>query len=209
MIMLVSGATKTVRRLQASPHLGVLVVPGNGNGPIGNLPLALDNGAFGGFDERKFLAMLERQREHAERAAWVTCPDVVCDHAATLALFDVWQPRIAAMGFKVAFVAQNGCDVDGVPWDRIACLFIGGDDAYKLSSSPLMREAKRRGKWVHVGRVNSYKRLRWAHAAGADSVDGTSVSMFSERWLPEFLWLLDGLDRQTDLFGAEPGRMGE
>ena len=53
----------------------------------------------------------------------------------------------------------------------------GGTDKHKLTESyPFILEAKRRGKWVHVGRVNSAARLTelfWM----ADSADGTTLSI--------------------------------
>jgi hypothetical protein len=36
-----------------------------------------------------------------------------------------------------------------------------------------VRDARRRGKWVHMGRVNGLRRLRIALDFGVDSVDGT------------------------------------
>lgn len=199
-MMLVSGATKTVRRLQGHPNLGVLLVPNNGNAPIADLPWAIDNGAFSGLDEAAFRKLLAKHVHVADRALWVTCPDVVSDHDATLSKFRQWAPEIAALGYPLAFAAQNGltmANIESVPWGEIACIFIGGDDEYKLGSRWLIAEAKRRGKLVHVGRVNSLKRLRWAHDAGADSVDGTSVSMFADRWLPPFLRFIGSLEKQS------------
>jgi hypothetical protein len=62
-----------------------------------------------------------------------------------------------------------------IPWDEFDCLFIGGRDDFK--EGPLVRdacrEARRRGKWVHMGRVNTLHRLRIALDFGVDSVDGT------------------------------------
>ena len=37
----------------------------------------------------------------------------------------------------------------------------------------LIREAQRRGMWVHVGRVNGGARFAWCEALGVDSCDGT------------------------------------
>ena len=63
----------------------------------------------------------------------------------------------------------------GIPWDDFDCLFIGGRDSFK--EGPIVRaacaEARRRGKWVHMGRVNGLRRLLVALEFGVDSVDGT------------------------------------
>lgn len=34
-------------------------------------------------------------------------------------------------------------------------------------------------RWYHIGRVNSVKRIRLAAEAGADSIDGTSGTLYS------------------------------
>lgn len=49
---------------------------------------------------------------------------------------------------------------------------------YKLNQEArdLTREAKRRGKWVHMGRVNSRKRWDYAEEIGCDSADGTYLT---------------------------------
>jgi len=64
-----------------------------------------------------------------------------------------------------------------VPWDDFDALFIGGTTAWKLSEAvyQLCQEAKRRGKWVHMGRVNSLRRMRLAESFGCDSADGTML----------------------------------
>jgi hypothetical protein len=37
-------------------------------------------------------------------------------------------------------------------------------------------ETKRRGKWLHMGRVNSARRFAIAELMGCDSVDGTYLT---------------------------------
>jgi hypothetical protein len=83
--------------------------------------------------------------------------------------------RIRAAGYRPALVAQDGLEALPVPWEAFDVLFIGGSTAWKLSEAcfSLIAEAKRRGKWVHMGRVNSLRRLRIAKSVGCDSVDGT------------------------------------
>jgi len=83
---------------------------------------------------------------------------------------------IREYGYPVAFVTQDGLRMEDVPWDDFDVLFVGGSDEHKLRESwPFIYRAKELGKWVHVGRVNSEKRMRmfWM----ADSVDGTTLKM--------------------------------
>jgi hypothetical protein len=182
-MLLVSGATKTTAKI-SDPRLGSLLRPGNGNRP-GSTPWAIDNGAYAGFVEADFLKILGQCSARAAECLWVAAPDVVGDAVATLARFDEWEPRIRAMGFRVALVAQDGLESMAVPWDRFECLFIGGTTEWKLGHGArwLAHQAKRRGKLVHLGRVNSKRRLKYAHTIGADSVDGTAFSRFGDRWI--------------------------
>jgi hypothetical protein len=48
----------------------------------------------------------------------------------------------------------------------------------------LIREAKWRGKWVHVGRVNTLRRIAWCKALGVDSIDGSGFARFTRARLP-------------------------
>lgn len=205
MRLLVSGTTSTMRRLASGhpAHLGHLVVPraGNALGVLAatGLPLAADNGAFGRFRPALFAAMIERLRPYRDRLLWVACPDVVGDAAATRVLFSEWRTFIQPL--PVAYVAQDGLTPRHVPWAQIRCLFIGGTTAWKCGreASALIREAQRRGKLVHIGRVNTLRRLRAAYELGADSVDGTSMSRFGDTHVPRFLAWLNYLERQHRL----------
>ena len=186
MIILVSGATKTVRRLRAAHALtlGELIVPASGNWPTPNGVWACDNGAFSGFDEVAFVRMLDRLTG-LPGCRFVTAPDIVGDAAATLALFGVWEPRIRDYGYPVALVAQDGLVPRDVPWERIDALFIGGSTAWKLSvhARELVEHAKRLGKWVHVGRVNTRTRMTRMMGWGVDSIDGTQWSRWADTHL--------------------------
>jgi len=117
---------------------------------------------------------------------------VVADWAATLERWDQWAPRVAAAGHKVAVVAQDGATPATVPWHQIDAVFIGGSTTWKLGADAIdiMGEAQARGVWVHVGRVNSRRRLRWAAAHGANSVDGTLLTWGPDKHLaPLLAWL--------------------
>lgn len=193
--MLVSGATKTIRQFKDSPYLGHLLTPANGNRVESlletGLPWAADNGAFAGFNERRFLRMLDRI-EGRTGCLFVAAPDVVADAEATLNLFGGWRQEIAGRGLPVAFVAQDGLEALRVPWGRFDALFLGGSTEWKLGkhAEALCRKAKARGKWVHMGRVNTRHRIRLAATWGCDSVDGTGFSRWPEARIPKGLrWI--------------------
>lgn len=136
---------------------------------------AADNGCFN-HPDRSVAEMLAWLKLHPRRdAAFFPAPDVVGDAKRTLERSLPVLPLIRAAGFKAAFVIQNGIEGTPVPWDDFDAMFIGGDTKFKLGpiAQALTYEAKSRGKWVHMGRVNSYKRLKLANDWGCDSADGT------------------------------------
>ena len=136
----------------------------------------LDNGAFSDkWSEASWLDALQRWQPYTATCIAAVCPDVVGDAAATLQRFRQYAPVIREYGYPVAFVTQDGLRMQDVPWDDFAVLFIGGTDNHKLNESmPFIMEGKRRGKWVHVGRVNSARRI--AQFWMADSADGTILA---------------------------------
>jgi hypothetical protein len=104
-----------------------------------------------------------------------------------------WLPKIRALGYPAAFVAQDGLEALTVPWDEFDVLFIGGSTEWKLGrhARALVAEAKWRGKHVHMGRVNSRSRYRYAEHIGCDSVDGTYLTFGPDVLLPNVLSWLD------------------
>jgi len=143
---------------------------------------AMDNGRFGKhgvnkkWTDEKWIAMLEKYSGDSMTCRFCVVPDVPYDARGTIALFSQYAPIVKAHGYPVAFCTQDGMRVDDIPWPQIDALFIGGTDAHKLGleAVDLLVEAKRRGKWTHVGRVNSPKRIEqfWY----VDSVDGTTLA---------------------------------
>lgn len=187
MILFVSGATATVKRWK---QVGELIVPGAGNAPDG-LKLvpgmwAMDNGAYSGFQPDLFMRMLERFYGFGG-CQFVACPDVVGDAFETLEKWPFWSRVIRGVHLRPALVLQDGMLASEIPWKQVGAVFVGGTDAWKFSSQAreLCAYAKARGLWVHVGRVNSRKRIYEAARMGADSFDGGQYSMFPDLKIPE------------------------
>lgn len=210
MRILVSGATATVRQLadKYRQHLGVLMTPQNWN-RVCSLPLpwACDNAAFSKPDDHKFwrLCMESWAMDRHCPPEWVAVPDAVGNHSATLQMFgwwrEYWQEELGCIPFPLAFVLQDGCTIDEIPWEHIRAVFVGGSTAFKLrQSEPLVRAAQQRKKLVHIGRVNTLRRLRFAYDLGADTVDGTACSMYPDRYILQFLKYLRSLERSPALF---------
>jgi hypothetical protein len=201
-IALVSGASATLRVYADTGAFGRLVVPGSGNRVDIDppLPWAADNGAFSGFQPRPFVRMLDRVQPFASTCLFVACPDVVGDAAGTARMFDTWAPAIERRGLPLALVVQDGLEDPALAawltrtWHRLAAIFVGGSTEWKVGphASALIREARRRELWVHVGRVNTLQRYRLCQSLGVDSIDGTSLSRWSKVYMPRYVQLVHG-----------------
>ncbi len=180
---------KSQKYLPDHDRIKTLVTPSNHAVP-GDV-WAADNEAFVGFNETKFDAMLERIGKYPG-CLFVSAPDVVADSVATFDLFDRWGPLIRGdYASPVALVAQDGMTVKDYEWWSLSfdALFIGGSTEWKLSEEArrLVAAANRDGVWVHMGRVNTHRRLKMAKSWGVDSVDGSSMAMFTDTYVPGFL----------------------
>ena len=209
MICLTTKALPQLLRF-AHPNLGRLVQPRHVNSMAATvasgLPWAADNDCFQRFDMHAYDAMLDAlalvagshyedgrvvDRQRGSGCLFVTVPDVVGDARATARQWIRWNSAPRRRGLPVAFVAQDGCERGGLipPWRDFDALFVGGTTAWKLGPAAeyVIREAKAHGKWVHMGRVNSARRARYAAAIGCDSFDGTGAALFTDTLLPTYL----------------------
>ncbi len=182
--------------------LGYIDTPAQGNIRPDGVTWAADNGCFSDrWDEGKWWRFLESNAHHAHSCLFATLPDVVGDAWQTGIKSLPWIEPVKALGYKVAWVAQDGQELHPLPWHDIDYLFIGGTTEWKLGTHArnLAAEAKRRGKWVHMGRVNSERRYRYALAIGCDSVDGTYLTFGPDANLPRLL-AMTRLSNQGALF---------
>lgn len=208
MICLVTKALPTLRE-HAHPHLGRLVQPRHTSSlaatAASGLPWAADNDCFQRLHIERYDAMLDAlavvagsrwengrviDRQRGSGLLFVTVPDVVADARATLRQWVRWQAAPRRRGLPVAFVAQDGCEHGLIPpWWQMDALFIGGSTPWKLgpAAERVVHAAKRAGKWVHMGRVNSARRAAYAAAIGCDSFDGTGAALFTRTHLPSYL----------------------
>lgn len=149
---------------------------------------AADNDAFSEWNADRYRRMLEGIWG-LRGCLFVTAPDVVGDAQRTIEQFEEWYDDLNAVLQPIALVGQNGMTAEQVPWQRIDAFFIGGSTEWKLGTEAarLVREAKARGKWVHMGRVNSYRRASYAWALGCDSIDGSQWNWFRDAKLRPFL----------------------
>jgi hypothetical protein len=145
---------------------------------------AVDNECFTKpFDPLGMHELLKNSQPYHQKCLFVVVPDIpwhngqrVFDAQITLEMFDEYANHVALKGWPLAYVAQNGAESLPIP-NEASTVFIGGDIAWKESKAAIsvIKRAQARGMWVHVGRVNSRRRIRHFQLAGVDSVDGTGI----------------------------------
>lgn len=165
--------------------IGLMANPGNGyHVRVDRYPwFAADNGCFGGqWVEDQHLSWLDALPR--DRCLFAVAPDVYPDAAASLELGAGYFALIREMGYPVALVAQDGAEQLDLPWDDFDVLFLGGERNVEhpsrewkigLAAEELAHRARGHGKWVHMGRVNSMRRMKRARAMGVNSADGTFI----------------------------------
>lgn len=172
--------------------------------------------------DRGYLRWLDSHADYRARCRFAVAPDVVADHPGTLERsWPMLRPIREVVG-RVALCAQNGATPDDMPWDYIDAVFLAGIVEcvpcgwvpaietlpqthcqhcggqlveWKVSdaAAAITAEAKRRGKWVHMGRVNSEQRIQRAREMGVDSGDGTYIAYGPDINLIRLLgWLYPG-----------------
>lgn len=213
-ILLVGGATATIRRIGLHPQLGRFTQPRSGNSirdlaTCGHL-WAADNDALNGLDVDAYLTMLDTIRQHdTSRLLFVTAPDAAemtptgprVSWDGTLWLWRAWRAALLRRGLPLAIVLQDGATVDTVPWHDVQAVFVGGSDAWKdgPAAARLATEARRREKWVHVGRINTQRRERlWWPLC--ESFDGTQYSKWPDTHIPACLERLAAVQRGMALW---------
>jgi len=172
--------------------------------PNGGIKYGLDNGAYSNFNEARWLRMVEAaQGDHL--CKWIVMPDTVGDAEMTTFQFNEYRDHFVVNGMeidKLAYVIQNGVRDEMIPWDKINCIFVGGDDVFKDGqlARDICIKAKALDLQVHVGRVNGPQRfVSWYDFA--DSVDGSGLAKYTHS-LERLVRVIRSLEktRQTKLF---------
>lgn len=208
MLYLGTPSGPDVRAAMIAGLLGCMTTPAQGNVIPDGAMYACDNGKFGkgwpGAEAWFEWLMRTVARYGADRCLWAVAPDVPFDAAATLDESRPWLPHIRALGIPAAFAAQDGCEHGLIPWDDFDVLFLAGSTDWKIGpvAERLSREAKARGKSVHMGRVNSRQRLRTAEWFGCDTADGTYLAFGPDKNLPKLTGWLDELHATPTLFAT-------
>lgn len=201
-MLFLSGKVSVQLDRSMPPECGWMYQPDVSNvRPPGRL-WAADNGCFAAgnnFNADRWLGWLASRDRTG--CLFAVAPDVVADAAATLVRSTPYLPILRDLGYKPAYVAQDSWDPSVVPWDDFDCLFIGGTTAFKLGrAEELTKLGHAHGKWVHVGRVNSARRIAAMEAYGVDSVDGTFLVFGPDKNVKRLQGWFDAMKRQPSLF---------
>lgn len=164
---------------------------------------AADTGCFAHphtFRLDKYLAWLWRNLPYVEWCLFATAPDVFGDGQETLHRAIPALPAIRFLGYKAALVLQPGIMISDICWDALDAVFLGGPNEWQHSQEAqnIMREARNQQKHIHIGRVNSMKRFRYAQAF-ADSADGTHVAFKPTKGIAEVAEWMNTVQRQPML----------
>lgn len=139
------------------------------------MPFALDNDAYicwstkRPWDEKEWIKMLDHVRLTRMKPMWCIVPDVVADRTATLENWKRYAPVIRSYKWPLAFAAQDGMTPDDVPTDADV-VFIGGTTKWKWRH---IGDFAKNFKRVHVGRVNTLRRLLICEEHNVESCDGS------------------------------------
>lgn len=208
MIYFGNPVSEEIRACMRAGLLGTITTPAQGNAvPAGALWVA-DNGlgpgqggkaGQGQLPDHEWFDWVSSRPWPKRDCRFAVAPDVVGNAAATLTRSRHWLGALRSVGYPAAFVAQDGLEDLRTPWDDFDALFIGGSTEWKLGrhAYELVQEGRRRGKWVHFGRVNTKNRLTYAYQIGCDSVDGTTLARGPVRNLESLLRWLRELEHEA------------
>ena len=208
MLYLATASGPKARDAMTTGLIGQMITYKAGNRRVASCDYALDNGIVQLVDgqpvtdrdwsETRWLALLDLY-QYEPGCLFAVVPDAVGDAQRTNELWAQYAGAVISRDYRAAYVAQNGCE--RIPASATA-VFIGGDTAWKLGPEVrrLIGVAHRRGLWVHMGRVNSLRRLRYAADLGCHSADGTYLAFGPDSNLPKLLaWLHPA---QPSMFGG-------
>lgn len=142
---------------------------------------ALDNGAWTAFQRGEPFDVAAFEKAVALLGAgadWIVVPDKVADREESLRMAAEWLPKLRGTA-PLLFAVQDGMTEADVPDD--CGVFLGGSTEWKLAT---MRRwgifCRATGRYYHVARVNTARRIAQAKEADADSIDGSAVSRFAD-----------------------------
>jgi hypothetical protein len=188
-----------------SHALGLLDTPNSRYKKSDTWVWAADNGCFNAktfVGEQAWFEWLTQNQGQRSSCLFASLPDVVGSHDDTLTRSAKWFSPVTDLGYRPAFVIQDGATIESIPWGELGAVFIGGSTEFKLSNQArdIVQYAKSKSLHVHMGRVNSFRRFRYAQSIGVDTVDGTYIAFGPDINAPIVLRWSAQLNSQASLF---------
>lgn len=197
-----ASRTGTRRNLSALREAGWrLLVSRTGVWRTEGFRYCLDSGAWSDFqanrpfDEDAYERMAERLGSDCD---FLVLPDIVAGGLPSLDFSVRWLNRGLSLAPIVLIAVQDGMtEADLAPFvGRNVGIFLGGSTDWKLATMASWGKfCANKECHYHVARVNTRKRMIMANAAGASSVDGSSVTRFAKT-----ITHLSNSARQQDFF---------
>jgi hypothetical protein len=157
-------------------------------------PWILDNGVFRDhragrhWSSNAFYGAMSQANAQETPPLGVCLPDVYAEGARSLARSVDWADRFTEGSYPWFLVLQDGMTPEMIlpHVGRLAGLFLGGTDAFKVNEAELWAGfARARNLWFHYGRCGTPGKVRHAKRIGADSID-SALPMWSKGRLAAF-----------------------
>lgn len=187
---------KLLERLKER-NIGQIIIRGKLNGRRLD-KWAYDNGAFVDWKKGRpfdfFQWEQDLNRIDAEKLTPDFCvlPDIVTGGLESLRLSLKWLERRKRHDWYLA--VQDGMTIKDIPWSvGVAGIFIGGSLEWKLATGrDWVSAAHNANLKCHIGRVGTRRRVAWAQAIKADSID-SCLPMWSRKQEEQFNQALNQL----------------
>ncbi len=179
-----TGTRSTLEKLKSTGWR--LLVSATGKLNNHGMNYGIDNGAFSAFmkDEKFDVGAFEKTLDWASsnpiKPDWCILPDIVGDGKRSLEFSMTWLERVRQCCEHPLLAVQNGVtpeDIKPLVGSDLG-IFIGGTTDWKLETLLDWGKMSRNHCYMHVGRVNTKKRILLCQNAGADSFDGTRAVRF-------------------------------
>ncbi len=150
--------------------------------PYPGEPFAIDNGAYSAYANNKpwspdtFEKIIDRVKKEKSRPYMTVCPDIVAGGEKSLQLTRLWARKLDPE-LNLYLAVQDGMTPEAVEIELeagpYAGLFVGGTVPFKIRTSKAWGKLAHGHRLkLHIGRVGTPRRIRWAHdIANADSID--------------------------------------